>query len=50
MKRIWKTIILCIVAALLLAGSALADDKELTLPSGLTVIEEEAFYGVTHPA
>ncbi|MCR4883337.1 MAG: leucine-rich repeat domain-containing protein [Clostridiales bacterium] len=46
MKQTWKTIILCILAALLLAGSALADDGVLMLPEDLTIVEAEAFYGV----
>ena len=45
MSKFWKIAALCALL-ILPASAASADDGTLTLPAGLTVIEEEAFYGV----
>ena len=47
MKRFWTAGALCCLIALLPASVPAESERILTLPAGLTVIEEEAFYGVT---
>ena len=46
MKRFWKIAAICCLLILPAAAVRAGDDTTLTLPAGLEVIEEEAFYGV----